>query len=96
MTILVLTLHYFQGKVITKSQKSPKSSFCAILGPFCPNLGNYLPPWQIVYHVKNIKKIIISHYWGKFQTDGRADREMDGRTKNGGFIGPSPGQIYNY
>ena len=42
----------------------------------------------IIYHCANNHKKVMSHFWEKRWTDGRADRLAD----NGDFIGPSVGR----
>ena len=72
------------GEIFLKIHKNP------ILGPFwvlSPNLGKNEFSWKkepcqflnipIIYNRTNNQKILMSHYWGKPQSDVRTERQTD-------------------
>ena len=66
-------------------------------GPYLvtPNFARYGISDEIKNHVKNQKKL-GSHSWGKCRTDGRTDRQTNGETDYGDYIGHSVGRGSNY
>ena len=81
-----------------------KSYFCAILSPFCPNLGKNEFSWKkglcqfldipIIYHRAKNQKKILSHFWEKRLTDGRTGGQTDELTDDD-FIEPYVGRRSN-
>ena len=68
--------------MFSKHRKNP--NFRAILGPFCPNLGQKFffldkkgsVSIPIIYHCPTNHKKQMSHFWEKYWTDGWTDRQQ--------------------